>query len=341
MSAPVRPPKKSPKTMTSWPPRDLSEDVRGRLWSVNAAGFCGLSRDIKPDMTKDMMMPTCKGFLAACLLTFGTATAGFAQDDVSADTVIATVGETEITLGELLLARQQLPQQYAQFPNEVLFDGLIDQLVQQQLLADALAEVPAVVTYTLVNERRALLAAEVINEIAATAVTEADIAAIYEERYASAEDVPEFRASHLLVDTAEEAAAAKARIDAGAAFADVARDVSTGPTGPNGGDLGWFGAGAMVPEFEDQITALEVGGVSDPFETQFGWHVATLTDTRAQPKPTLEQVTPQIAGELQEQAITARLETLAAATEIAKPEPGQFDPNLLDNIGLLTGDSAE
>ncbi len=179
------------------------------------------------------------------------------------------------------------------------------------------------------------MAAEVITEIAETSVSEDDIQAAYDARFTDAEEVPEFRASHLLVETQEEAAAAKTRIDDGAAFADVARDVSTGPTGPNGGDLGWFGQGAMVPEFENQITSLELGGVSDPFETQFGWHVANLIEKRVQPRPTLEELRPTLAGELQEAAITTRLEELAAAQTIVEPEEGQFDPNLIDSVELL------
>ncbi|MDX8353035.1 peptidylprolyl isomerase [Cognatiyoonia sp. IB215182] len=271
------------------------------------------------------------GAAAAILLA---ATSTFAQD-VTADTVVATVGETEITLGEVIIARTNLPPQYAQFPNEVLFDGLVDQLIQQQLLADSASSVSPRIDYTLLNERRALVANSVITEIAETSVTEEDIQALYDERFADAEEVPEFRASHLLVETEEEAAAAKARIDEGQAFADVARDVSTGPTGPNGGDLGWFGEGAMVPEFEEAITSLEVGGVSEPFETQFGWHVATLVEKRVQPQPTLDQTRRQLTAELQEVAVTARLEELAAAQEVVKPEAGAFDPNLIDSIDLL------
>lgn len=273
-------------------------------------------------------------FLGAGLVCATLATTAAAQD-VTADTVVATVGDTEITLGEVLIARQNLPQQYAQFPNELLFDGLVDQLIQQQLLSDALEMEPGNIDYILANERRSLRAAEVITEIANTSVTEADVKAAYDERFANAEEIPEFRASHLLVETEEEAAAAKTRIDEGAAFADVARDVSTGPTGPNGGDLGWFGQGAMVPEFENAITSLEIGGVSEPFETQFGWHVATLVETRAQPQPTLEEMSRELAAELQEAAITARLEELAAAETIVEPEEGQFDPNLLDRVELL------
>ena len=273
-------------------------------------------------------------FLGAVAVSGLLSTGAFAQD-VTADTVVATVGDTDITLGEVIIARTQLPQQYSQFPNNVLFQGVIDQLIQQQLLADTLPAMPSRIRYALSNELRALMAGEVITEIAETSISEEDIQAAYDARFADAEEVPEFRASHLLVETQEEAAAAKARIDEGAAFADVARDVSTGPTGPNGGDLGWFGQGAMVPEFEDQITSLEIGGVSEPFETQFGWHVATLVEKRVQPRPTLEDLRRELAGELQEAAITAKLDELAAAQTIVKPEEGQFDPDLLDNLELL------
>jgi peptidyl-prolyl cis-trans isomerase C len=273
-------------------------------------------------------------FLGTAAVAVFLSTGAIAQD-VTADTVVATVGDTEITLGEVIIARTQLPQQYAQFPADVLFDGLIDQLVQQQLLADALGDTPTRIEYMLNNERRALKAADVVTQIAETAITEADIEAAYNERFAEAEDIPEFNAAHLLVETEEEALAAKVRIDEGAEFADVARDVSTGPTGPNGGNLGWFGKGAMVPTFEDAITTLEVGGVSDPFETQFGWHVATLLETRVQARPTLEELSPQIAQELQEAAVTARLEELAAAANVTTPEEGQFDASLVDAIDLL------
>lgn len=273
-------------------------------------------------------------FLGAAAVTALIST-GAAAQDVTADTVVATVGETEITLGEVIVARTQLPQQFAQFPNDVLFDGIVDQLIQQQLLADVLTETPAVVTYTISNERRSLLAAQVITKIAETTITEADIQAAYDARFADAAEVEEFNAAHLLVATQEEAAAAKERIDGGAAFADVARDVSTGPTGPNGGNLGWFGKGAMVPAFEDQITSLEIGAVSDPFETQFGWHVATLLEKRVQSQAALEELRREITSELQETAITARLEELAAAQTIVEPQAGQFDPNLIDQIDLL------
>ena len=274
-------------------------------------------------------------FFGAAALSLSVATSAVAQD-VTADTVVARVGETEITVGELIIARSMLPAQYGQFPNEVLFAGLVDQLVQQQLLADVLDEEPASVRYTLSNERRGLLAAEVVNDIYATAVTPEALQQAFDERFADAPEVPEFRASHLLVETEEEAIAARARIEDGEDFAEVARDVSIDPSAAqNGGDLGWFGAGAMVSEFEDAILALETGEISEPFESQFGWHVATLIEERVQPQPEFDQIAPQLANELQEAAVIAYLDELTAAAEIERPEEGAFDPNIIDQIDLL------
>ena len=272
--------------------------------------------------------------VAGVALAFALA-APVAAQEADASTVVARVGETEITLGEVIIARSQLPQQYAQLPVEMLFPGLVDQLIQQQLLADALEDVPARVTYALNNERRSLMAGEVVNDLTEEAITEEALQAAYDARFANAEDVLEFNAAHLLTETEEDAAAAKARIDAGEDFAEVAREVSTGPSGPNGGDLGWFGEGAMVPAFEEAVMALEPGEVTEPFQTQFGWHVATLKETRVQAKPTLDQVRRELTAELQEAAITAKLAELEAQIEVVRPEAGEFDASLLDNFDLL------
>lgn len=272
-------------------------------------------------------------FLAGLALSFAAATAQ--AQDATADTVIATVGETEITLGQMIIARAQLPQQYTQFPDDVLFQGVLDQLIQQQVLADSLTDVPGRVAFAIENERRSLMAGEVINNITTGAATDDAIAAAYQERYASATPATEYNASHLLVKTEEEAIAAKARIDAGEEFADVARDVSTGPTGPNGGNLGWFGKGQMVAEFEATTVALTVGDVSDPVQTQFGWHVVTLLDTRNKDVPTLDAVRQELFGEIQEAAIQARLSELTEAATIVKPEADAFDPSLISNLDLL------
>ena len=270
--------------------------------------------------------------LGASAIALAVATTATAQD---ADAVVATVGDVEITLGELIVARSQLPQQYEQFPPEILFDGLVDQLIQQQLLSNVLDETPKRVELTLHNELRALRAAEVMNTIAADVVTEEALQEAYDARYADAEPVFEWNASHLLVETEDEALAAKKRVTDGEEFADVARDVSTGPSGPSGGRLGWFGTGRMVPAFEAATAELEIGQVSDPVQTQFGWHVIILNETREQPPVTFEQARSELASELQEAAFQSRLTELEAQYTVTRPEDGAFDPSLLTNFELL------
>ena len=268
----------------------------------------------------------------AIALTLGT---GAVAQDATADTVVATVGDTEITLGEMIITRAQLPQQYQALPADVLFTGVLDQLIQQQLLADAVDGTPPRVEMALKNERRTLLAGETINDITTAATTDEAIQAAYEAQYADAEEQEEYNASHLLVETAEEAEAAKARVDGGEDFAEVAREVSTGPTGPNGGNLGWFGAGQMVTEFEEAVMNMEVGDVVGPVQTQFGFHVITLNEKRIKEAPTLDEVRSELASQVQEAAIQERLAELETSTEVVRPEDGAFDPELLNNLDLL------
>lgn len=272
-------------------------------------------------------------FFGAMALSLA-ATGVFAEGETAA-TVVATVDGHEITLGQMIIARAQLPQQYAQLPDDVLFEGIIDQLVQQQVLAEGFGDVPARVDFAITNERRSLLAGEEINRITMTAVTDEAIQAAYDVKFADAEPTTEYHAAHLLVETEDEAIAAKARVDEGEDFASVAKDVSTGPTGPNGGDLGWFGAGQMVPEFEEAVKTLAPEEVSGPVQTQFGWHIVKLLETRNAEAPALEDVRDELFNEVQETAIQARLTELKEAAEIVLPEADQFDPTLISNIDLL------
>lgn len=267
---------------------------------------------------------------SAVALTFSTAS--FAQD---ADTVVATVGDVQITLGEMIIARSSLPQQYEQFPPEILFEGIRDQLIQQQLLANAVNEGSKRLDLTIKNEIRALQSNEVVATLTQEVATEEQLMEAFDARYGDAEPILEWNASHLLVETEEEALAAKARVEGDEVFADVARDVSTGPSGPNGGNLGWFGAGRMVPAFEAATAELSVGEVSAPVETQFGWHVIILNQTREQPPVTFEQVRGELVGELQEAAVQALLAQLETEYEVNNAVTTDIDPNLLTNFELL------
>ena len=151
--------------------------------------------------------------------------------DVSADTIVATVNGEVITLGHVVVARYALPDQFQSLPNEVLFDALIDQLIQQTVLGQAMGEMTRRAQVQLDNERRAIVATEKLDEVITDAVDEDKIAAAYEETYAEAEPVTEWNASHILVETEEEAAALLEELAGGAEFPALAREKSTGPSG--------------------------------------------------------------------------------------------------------------
>lgn len=260
-----------------------------------------------------------------------------AQEEPTADTVIATVNGAEITLGQMIIARAELPQQYQQLANDVLFEGVLDQLIQQQVLADTLeGPDPTRLRIALENERRLLMAGEVVQGIVDEAVTDEAIQAFYDENVGADEGGMEYNASHILVSTIEEANAALERLAAGEEFAALATELSQDPgSGANGGSLGWFGPGMMVAAFEEAVVALEAGAISEPVETQFGFHIITLNESREQQPPELEAVRADIEGAIREQAIQARLAELTAEADITRPEPDSIDPALLIELRLL------
>jgi peptidyl-prolyl cis-trans isomerase C len=269
--------------------------------------------------------------LAACL-----ALPLAAQDATDHTTVVATVNGKDITIGHMIVARASLPEQYQQLPDNVLFNGLLDQLIQQQALADTFdGTLPPRVNLSLENETRSQTAGEVVERIMANGVSEEDLAAAYEEQYTNAEAEPEFNASHILVETEEAAKAIKEELDNGADFAAIAREKSTGPSGPGGGSLGWFGKGMMVPSFEAAVLEMEVGGVSDPVETQFGWHVIMLNETRSTETPDLESVREELELQLGQIKVQENIEAITAAADVNRDAAEGIDPTVIKNLDWL------
>lgn len=277
-------------------------------------------------------------FLASLAFTATLALPLTAQEAANADpsTVVATVGGTEITIGHMIVAWASLPEQYQGLPDDVLFQGILDQLVQQTALQQQFdGNLPARVALQLENERRSLTAGEAVNGIMEAPLNETDVQAAYDKDYADVDQAPEFNASHILVETEEEAIAVQQELADGAEFAAVAREKSTGPSGPNGGQLGWFGKGAMVPEFEAAVTELEVEAVSDPVKTQFGWHVIKLNETRAQNVPPLEEVREEIELQIRQIHAQEEIEAITAAADVDRSGAEGIAPSVIKQVNVL------
>lgn len=256
------------------------------------------------------------------------------ENHVNADTVVATVNGTDITLGHMLVLRQRLPQQYQQLPPNVLFEGILDQLVQQTLLGGQTTELSNSSQFILDNEDRALRAAEEVNNVVA-AISDEDLQDAYDQQFGAVEPETEYNASHILVETEEEAKALITELDGGADFAELAKEKSTGPSGARGGELGWFGKGAMVAPFEEAVMALEVGALSVPVQTQFGWHVIKLNETRIKDAPSLDEVRGQLQEDVRGAAIQARINELSEGAEISRTTVEEIDPAVLNDFSLL------
>lgn len=270
---------------------------------------------------------------AALILT--TMMSQASAQDATADTVVASVNGTDITLGHMIALRAGLPEQYNQLPPQVLFDGLLDQLVQQSVLAQTVETKSAAVKLQVENQERSLLANEALTAAVDGVVTEEKVKAAYDAKYANVEPTMEYNASHILVGTEDEAKALVKELEGGANFADLAKEKSTGPSGPNGGELGWFGPGMMVKPFEDAVMALNVGEISPPVQTQFGWHVLVLNDSREKGAPALEEVSAELVEELQQKAIEEIVTDLSEKADITRPDISAISPEVLNNQDLL------
>lgn len=243
--------------------------------------------------------------------------AGKAQEDSS---VLATIGDYQITEADIAMAEEDFGDSLAQYPDAQRRTILIDVMINMKLLADAADNSDASDTpeflrrlqYVRIRALRDLYFQQEIEPYA----TDERIAAAYNTQIETLPTEVEVHARHILVETEDEAKALVEALNDGADFEELAKEKSTGPSGVNGGDLGYFGEGDMVPEFGNAAFALEVGEISPPVETQFGWHVIRLDDRRDKAPPPLEDVADQVKDVLIRERFAEIIAELKAATEV-------------------------
>ena len=266
-------------------------------------------------------------------LSVAWALPGHAEGE-SAQTVVATVNGSDITLGQVIALRETLPQEYQALADDVLFKGILEQLIQQTALSQSQEDkLTARDEVMISNQRRTYISGAALQAVVAEAVTDATIQAAYDAKYNGAAPLIEYHASHILVATEEQAKDLKAQLDGGADFAELAKANSTDGSAAGGGDLGWFGPGMMVKPFEDAVIALQPGQVSAPVQTQFGWHLILLAETRNAAAPPLADVSAELSAELQRQAIEAHVAAVTAAATVTRVEG--IDPTVVRSQTLF------
>jgi peptidyl-prolyl cis-trans isomerase C len=287
------------------------------------------------------MMAKTHQFVMALALGWAVALPLAAQDaqpkpEATASSVVARVNGVEITLGHMIATREALPEQYKALPDETLFKGILDQLIQQAALEQTVdGKLSLRETLVLDNSRRDYLANIALGAVVQAAVNDQAIQQAYDEKFKEFAPQKEYSAAHILVEDEARAKELKAELDGGADFAELAKanSIDTG-SGTNGGDLGWFGLGAMVKPFEDAVVAAELGKVVGPVKSDFGWHLILVKETRLADKPTLESMRDELSAELQQRVIEAHIKTVTDAATVERLGD-TLDPKLLSNTALL------
>jgi peptidyl-prolyl cis-trans isomerase C len=219
-----------------------------------------------------------------------------AQD--STDKVILKFDGVEIRQSDFDLF-QELDPQFEQLQGEqkrlAILSALIDvKSLAKKAVSEKMDEDEAFQKRQALLNERSLHNAYFQKNVIET-ISDEDIKARFEKEISAVEPEQELRARHILVKTAEEANAIVAELDGGADFVELAKTKSTGPSGPQGGDLGFFGKGQMVPPFEAAAFELEPGAhTKTPVQTQFGFHVIKLEEKRDRPLPKFEDVQDQM-----------------------------------------------
>lgn len=276
-------------------------------------------------------LPGLAAMVAAGLVSFGAAAPTLAQEVLEPGTVLAIVDGYEITEEEVGLAGQDFAQQLQQVPADQRRAVIVDALIDLHLLASAgdeagLDDNESFQRRMAYQRARTLRTAYLVDVIAAD-VTEETIREAYDEAVADFEPVEERRARHILLESEDDAMEVIAELNGGADFAGLAQERSTGPSAPNGGDLGFFGPGRMVPAFEEAAFALEPGSYSEaPVETRFGWHVILVEEVRDSVPPSLEELGPQIQQTMLQQRFTESIAELRDAADISYEVEGLEPP---------------
>jgi peptidyl-prolyl cis-trans isomerase C len=241
------------------------------------------------------------------------------------DAVVARVNDTEIKQSDLDFATSEIGPRLSSFRPEDRKRVLLQYVIENELMAaagekDNLDEADTFDARVKYHARRALRDAYFDSSIM-DAVTEADAKRVYDEKIASLKPEQEVHAKHILVATKEEAEEIAKRLKDGEDFAELAEDESK-DTNAKGGDLGFFSRGQMLKPFEDAAFALDVGEISDPVKTQFGWHIIKVVEKRDQEPPSFDDVKEAILAQLVAQKAQAVVTALrdSAKIEIIDPE---------------------
>jgi peptidyl-prolyl cis-trans isomerase C len=264
------------------------------------------------------------------------ATPGAAAGLKPVDPVVARVNGQEVHLSDITAAAQTLPDQYRNMPTNVLYPLLVDQAVDR-LSVVAMARRQGLdkdpeVAHAMERAADQTLQNALMARDVAPQVTEAAIRARYDKDIAGKTGEEEVHARHILVPTEAEALKIIAELKKGADFATLAKANSTDPGAAQGGDLGFFKRGDMLPEFAAAAFAMKPGQISDkPVKTQYGWHVIKVEERRNAPAPTFEEAHDELRQQMIQEGVQRVLAQARQGETIERFNPDGTPVRATDN----------
>ena len=248
--------------------------------------------------------------------------------------IVAQVNQEEISLETLIHAINDLPKEIQSQPFLNYYEELLVRVIDIRLIAQEAkkinltddASVKAAIEFVTEKILMQAYLAKYVQEN----ITEESLKISYENYIADVTSREEIKASHILLDTEEEALLIIKQLNNDENFEELAKIKSKGPSGPSGGDLGWFGRGQMVPAFENEAFNLTLGEISQkPVQTQFGWHVIKVFEKRIPEAPSFESIKVNLIQDNERRLISKRIQELRKVASIKKMTSTELEP-LLD-----------
>ena len=248
--------------------------------------------------------------------------------------IVAQVNQEEISLETLIHAINDLPKEIQSQPFLSYYEDLLERVIDIKLISQEAekinladdASVQAAIEYVTEKILMQAYLAKYVQEN----ITEESLKNSYKNYIADVTSREEVKASHILLDTEVDALLVIKQLNNDESFEELAKMKSKGPSGPSGGDLGWFGRGQMVPAFENQAFSLAPEEISQsPVQTQFGWHVIKVFEKRIPEAPSYESIKVNLIQDNERRLISKRIQELRKVASIKKMTSSELEP-LLD-----------
>lgn len=247
--------------------------------------------------------------------------------------IVANVNNEDISLETMIHAMNELPPEIQSQPFMSYYEDLLERVIDIKLFAQEgkkmkLDEEPSVrAAIDFVIEK--VLMQAFLSKYVQENIKEENIKASYNNFIADETSREEIKASHILMDTENEAIDVINMLNDGDDFAELAKNKSTGPSGPSGGDLGWFKRGQMVPPFEKAAFSLNKNEITQrPVQTQFGWHVIKIFDKRIPEAPSYESMKSKLIQDLERKIVSKKIQNLRNDALIEKLSSSELEPLL-------------